>query len=263
MYFIQIGILNASSLRKVEMQKDQHNFRMITIPPRLSGLRLQQSTFQSLIEPILWNYILDNDDLEEGKEVVDSSSDEEDESVVSPEPPSSVAASMTPVTSATLVDNDTSTKYPHLSRALGDENGYFDPADPSVRKSMQGLLQEINHLLSTKYELNVRALSSNKPISYVRVPRTKSDHAFTNSKEWLDSAINISGSAYRMSRHLIKFYNDSFLAACEKEGVPVIKPMTATSFQAMLNAGTVTRTGERELKKHLSSHLGKGFCPIR
>ena len=98
MYFIQIGILNASSLRKVEMQKDQHNFRMITIPPRLSGLRLQQSTFRSLIEPILWNYILDNDDLEEGKEVVDSSSDEEDESVVSPEPPSLVAASMTPVT---------------------------------------------------------------------------------------------------------------------------------------------------------------------
>ncbi len=104
MYFIQIGILNASSLRKVEMQKDQHNFRMITIPPRLSGLRLQQSTFQSLIEPILWNNILDNDDSEEGKEVVESSSNEEDESVVSPEPPSSVAASLTPVTSATLVD---------------------------------------------------------------------------------------------------------------------------------------------------------------
>lgn len=262
-YFIRIGILNASSPRKVEMQKDQHTYRMITIPPRLSGLRLQQSTFQRLIEPILWNYILDNDDSEEGKEVVESSRDEEDESVVSPEPPSSVAASMTPVTSATLVDNDTSTKYHHLSRALGDENGYFDPADPSVRKSMQGLLQEINHLLSTKYELNVRALSSNKPISYVRVPRTKSDHAFTNSKEWLDSAINISGSAYRMSKHLIKFYNDSFLAACEKEGVPVIKPMTATSFQAMLNAGKVTGTGERELKKHLSSHLGKGFCPTR
>ena len=98
-YFIRIGILNVSSPRKVEMQKDQHNFRMITIPPRLSGLRLQQSTFRSLIEPILWNYILDNDDLEEGKEVVESSSDEEDESVVSPEPPSLVAASMTPVTS--------------------------------------------------------------------------------------------------------------------------------------------------------------------
>ena len=42
---------------------------------------------------------------------------------------------------------------------------------------MQGLLQEINHLLSTKYELNLRAITSNRPISYVRVPRTKSDNA--------------------------------------------------------------------------------------
>jgi hypothetical protein len=66
-----------------------------------------------------------------------------------------VAASMTPVKSAIPVDNDTSTKYPHLSWALADKDGYFDPADPSVEKSMQGLLQEINHLLSTKYELNV------------------------------------------------------------------------------------------------------------
>jgi hypothetical protein len=71
-----------------------------------------------LIEPILWNYILDND-LEEGKGVDESSSDEEDYSVVSPtppEPPYSVTVSMTPVKSATPVDNDhISNKYPHLS----------------------------------------------------------------------------------------------------------------------------------------------------
>jgi hypothetical protein len=227
-----------------------------------------------LIEPILWNYILDNDS-EEGKEVDESSSDEEDDSVVSPtppEPPYSVAASMTPVKSATPVDNDhTSNKYPHLSRALGDEDGYFDPADPSVIKSMQGLLQEINNLLSTKYELNLRAITSNRPISYVRVPRTKSDNAFTNSKEWLDTTITISGSqhggtfesAYRITNHLIKFYKDSFLAAYQTQGVPVIKPISATAFQSMLHAGKVTGTGERELKKHLTSHLGQGFCPTR
>ena len=108
---------------------------------------------------------------------------------------------MTPVKSATPVDNDhTSNKQPHLTRALGDEDGYFDPADPSVIKSMQGLLQEINkeinNLLSTKYELNLRAITSNRPISYVRVPRTKSDNAFTNSKEWLDTTITISGSQH-------------------------------------------------------------------
>ena len=62
----------------------------------------------------------------------------------------------TPPLPAFPVDNDhTSNKYPHLSRALGDEDGYFDPADPSVIKSMQGLLQEIKILLSTKYELNL------------------------------------------------------------------------------------------------------------
>ncbi len=52
----------------------------------------------------------------------ESSSDEEDDSVVSPtppEPPYSVAASMTLVKSATPVDNDhTSNKYPHLSRVV-------------------------------------------------------------------------------------------------------------------------------------------------
>ena len=31
----------------------------------------------------------------------------------------------------------------------------------------------------------------------------------------------------------------------------------------MLRAGGVSGTGERDLKKHLSAHLGKGFCPTR
>ncbi len=39
-YFIRIGILNYSSPRKVEMQKDPHDGRMITIPPRMRGLQL-------------------------------------------------------------------------------------------------------------------------------------------------------------------------------------------------------------------------------
>jgi hypothetical protein len=83
-------------------------------------------------------------------------------------------------------------RYPNLSRALGDDDGYFDPTDPSVDKLMQGLLKEINHLLTTEYELNLRGIS-NQHISYVRVPRTTSDNAFINSKEWLDTAIKISG----------------------------------------------------------------------
>jgi len=71
-YFIWIGVLHANSPRKIEMQKDSDR-RIIITPPRLSGLCLQQSYLRRLIEPILWNYILDNDS-EEGKEVDESSS---------------------------------------------------------------------------------------------------------------------------------------------------------------------------------------------
>jgi hypothetical protein len=39
--------------------------------------------------------------------------------------------------------------------------------------------------------------------------------------------------------------------------------MGATQFQAMLCAGKVSGTGEKELKKYLSAHLGKGRCPTR
>ena len=74
--FIRIGVLKASSHRKVEMQKDPHDGRTITSPPRLSGLCLQQSSFRRLIEPILWNYILEKDLDEE-----DDSSINKDDSV--------------------------------------------------------------------------------------------------------------------------------------------------------------------------------------
>jgi hypothetical protein len=39
--------------------------------------------------------------------------------------------------------------------------------------------------------------------------------------------------------------------------------MSSTQFQVMLCAAGVSGTGERELKKYLSVHLGKGFCPTR
>jgi hypothetical protein len=39
--------------------------------------------------------------------------------------------------------------------------------------------------------------------------------------------------------------------------------MSATEFQAMISAASVSCTGERELKKHLGAHLGNGFCPTR
>ncbi len=51
--------------------------------------------------------------------------------------------------------------YPYLAQALGGEDG-FDPMNPSVQKSMHCSLTELNHLLSTTYELNVGAISNNK-----------------------------------------------------------------------------------------------------
>ena len=39
--------------------------------------------------------------------------------------------------------------------------------------------------------------------------------------------------------------------------------MSATAFTAMLQAGKVSGMGERELKKHLRTHLSLGFCPTR
>ena len=39
--------------------------------------------------------------------------------------------------------------------------------------------------------------------------------------------------------------------------------MSATAFSAMMCAGKISGTGELEVKKHLSAHLGPGFCPTR
>jgi hypothetical protein len=39
--------------------------------------------------------------------------------------------------------------------------------------------------------------------------------------------------------------------------------MSATQYQAMLCAGKVSGIGKKELKKHLSTCLGKGFCSTR
>jgi hypothetical protein len=75
------------------------------------------------MDPCLWNYVVNNG-LEQGKEVEDLSGEDNESVVSSPDilsklkvsPPSSAAsARITPVKSATPVDNNISTKYPHLS----------------------------------------------------------------------------------------------------------------------------------------------------
>ena len=157
--------------------------------------------------------------------------------------------------------------YPNSSRLQDDG---FDLGDPPTLKRLRDLLAELIDLLSTDYELNVID-SANNSVTYVRVPKTSSDRSFQNTKEWLDVAIKVAGSkhggtyeaAYRFANHLIRFYRDSVVAACETQRLPVCKPMTATEFSSMMNASGVSGTGEREIMKHLKAHLGPGFCPTR
>jgi hypothetical protein len=121
------------------------------------------------MEPFVWNYILEKDLDEE-----DDSSINKDDSVqslhkspTSPPPLTAVsAAAITLVRASSLNDNDMSKLYPNLSHALGDDDGFFDPTDPLVDKSMRGLLKELNHLLllSTKYELNLRDIQLTRDI---------------------------------------------------------------------------------------------------
>ena len=114
--------------------------------------------------------------------------------------------------------------YPHLLRALGVGEDGFNPTNPSVQKSVRSRLSELNDLLSTAYQLDISGLS-NKRISYVRVPQTKSDHSFYNLKEWVDTAIQIFRSkhggtfesAYRITNHIIRYYHDSFFVACKTQ----------------------------------------------
>jgi hypothetical protein len=145
-HFNQIGVLYADSPRKIEMQKYSDG-RLIVDPPRLNGLRIKQQSFRKLIEPFVWNYIIEKDLNEE-----DDSSINEDDSVQSlrkspTSPPLSTAvsaAAITLVRASSLNDNDMSNLYNNLlSHTLGDNDGFFDPTNPLVDKSMRGLLKEL------------------------------------------------------------------------------------------------------------------------
>jgi hypothetical protein len=112
----------------------------------LNGLRIKQQSFRKLIEPFVWNYIIEKDLDEE-----DDSSINEDDSVQSlrksPTSPPLLtavsAAAITPVRASSLNDNDMSKLYPNLSHTIGDDDGFFDPTNPLVDKSMRGLLKEL------------------------------------------------------------------------------------------------------------------------
>ncbi len=73
--FIRIGIINNSTPRKIEMQKDSDG-QMIVTPSQLNGLWMKQQSFRQCIEKFKWNYILEE---EEDNKKDDNNEDQEDE----------------------------------------------------------------------------------------------------------------------------------------------------------------------------------------
>ncbi len=58
-YVLQIGVLDEVSPQKFEWQIDEQR-ELITAPPRRNSLRMEQQSFQKLVKPFIWNYIVEN-----------------------------------------------------------------------------------------------------------------------------------------------------------------------------------------------------------
>ena len=264
-YVLRIGVPSEDTPNKIEQQRDYLG-RMITTPPVLDGFEEIQQIFREAIakymDPPVGECLV-------GPIVVSpTSTTQKDRHEL---PRECVVGPNVSPTATTGEDRHELPKYPHIRRALGIEDGaVFDPSQSSTNKSMQLLLSELVDIMCTGYELKVNC-NNGKLLSFVKVPKTSTDRSFQNSKKWLDDAIHIAGSkhdgtfesAYRIANHLCRFYRPSVLKACETQQIPICKPMTATEFSAMMEAGRINGTGERELKKHLRAHLGPGFCPTQ
>jgi len=98
-----------------------------------------------------------------------------------------------------------------------------------------------------------------------------SDKSFNNTKSWVDKALKHNGSthggtfesAFRVSNHLCRFYRDSFVAAMEKQGMPIAQPMSTVKYAAMMSTLNITGKKERVLGKYTRQHLGPAFCPTQ
>jgi hypothetical protein len=197
------------------------------------------------VEPFVWNYIIENDTDDKDTSLTSLLSSTLSLSSSSPSLSSLLPSSTMTITLLSSPPPAPANKkrklnkgasnnyvssnddYPHLSCALGKEDG-FNLVDPTIQKIMQALLAELIGLLSKDYELNLIDSAYNS-VSYLCVPKASSDQSFQNTKEWLDVSIKISGSkhggtfkyAYRIANHLIHFYRDSVLAACKTKRLPV------------------------------------------
>jgi hypothetical protein len=58
-YVLQIGVLDEVLPQKFEWQIDEQR-ELITAPPQMNSLQMEQQSFQELVEPFIWNYIVEN-----------------------------------------------------------------------------------------------------------------------------------------------------------------------------------------------------------
>ena len=88
------------------------------------------------------------------------------------------------------------------------------------------------------YELTIKD-GRNQGISFTIVPKAGIDKSYNNSREWLGIAIKINGSATRVANHMFRDYKGSAIAAADKRGVLMYKPMNGTQYASMLQAGNI------------------------
>ena len=180
-YVLRIGVLDEVSPQKFEWQIDEKH-ELIMAPPQMNSLRMEQQSFQKLVEPFIWNYILENklddDDNNNNDDNGDDDNNNNDNDNLTTRlrggklrsaipvttsnnlTPSPSIAAITPLLmgrkkhklndidpSVTLPDDyDVERLYPYLSCALRGQEDGFDITNPSVVKSMQALLTELNKI---------------------------------------------------------------------------------------------------------------------
>jgi hypothetical protein len=107
------------------------------------------------MEQFKWDYILEDDIDKDHKDEDDGKDDEDDSDVDSKDNVTSssttsnkkrkyngVMGMIMPGDDDMMENSNMAKSYPHLSRALGGEDGFFDPKNPFVKRSMCGLMTE-------------------------------------------------------------------------------------------------------------------------
>ncbi len=125
------------------------------------------------MEQSKWSFLLKKEE-EGGKDNDDDNNDNEDDNDNTDDDNKINASStttsnkkrkyntITPGDDDDMAKSDMVKSYPHLLQALGVGEDGFNPTNPSVQKSMRSLLNKLNNLLSTTYQLNVSGLSNNR-----------------------------------------------------------------------------------------------------